>query len=192
MTALHKTCILLEIFGVNGTQLGAKVTAVMRAQSLESYQQIGDSIGLHGARQFLLPLSPHYPEVGRWFDSKVFPGIGSTRHLVFIERCGQIAAVGIAKNERGERKLCTIRVLPEYEGKGLGLRVMDKLLRWLDVDHPLATVSEEKMPQFQRIFDRYGFTLTSVENGTYRYGKFEYFFNEPNSPLMGGSWNSLI
>lgn len=127
---------------------------------------------------FLQPLSQSYPGFENWFSSKVVPGVyAGTRHIVTVERDGMIAAIGIGKRDKDESKICTIRVSPSYENKGLGLRVFDDLLEWLETDRPVATVSEEKMPAFQRIFDRYGFKLTGSVNGLYRASKTEYIFN---------------
>jgi len=71
-----------------------------------------------------------------------------------------------------------VRVAPSYHGRGIGLRIFDGLLRWLDTDHPYLTVNEEKFPAFERIFDSYGFTRTSVKSGLYVPNKSEFMFNE--------------
>lgn len=134
--------------------------------------------------EFLHPLSDAYPNIGQWYMGKVVPGWGVTRHVTIIRRHGDIAALGIAKDEHGEKKICTVRVAPVYEGRGMGIRVMDQLMEWLNTDAPLATVSEEKMPDFDKIFTKYGFQLTSVVNGLYRPNSIEYMFNECSSPLM--------
>lgn len=132
---------------------------------------------------FLLPLSPDYPEIDHWFTGKVVPGLrGGSRHIVRHERNGRIAALGIAKSEAGENKICTVRVAPEFVGRGLGVRVFDELMHWLGTDRPLATVSEGRLGEFCRIFDHYGFRLTSVHTGLYVPGRAEYVFNEPRSP----------
>lgn len=159
---------------------------MMTAHKLAGRQPLGSAAVVREVLDFLLPLSDAYPGIDRWFLDKVAPMKDVTRHIVTIERHGQIVALGIAKNEGGEKKLCTIRVARAYEGRGMGIRVMDSLMHWLDTDRPLATVSEEKMPAFERIFARNGFALTSVTNGLYRPGKLEFVFNEPASPLMRG------
>jgi len=120
------------------------------------------------ALHFLLPLSSDYPGIDRWFATKVVPGlrIGS-RTLLRIERDGNLVGLGIAKKEDDERKICTVRIAPSHVGKGIGLRIFDRLLTWLDDDKPHLTVSSEKLPIFERIFDYYGFDLTSKNHGLY-------------------------
>ncbi|OWY15563.1 hypothetical protein B6V72_03000 [Thioclava sp. F34-6] len=131
------------------------------------------------ALAFLVPLSDDYPNIDRWFVDKVVTGEAlGARHLVQFERDGRLVALGIAKDEGGEKKICTVRVHPEYFGRGLGVRIFDHLLDWLQVDKPLLTVSESKFLLFQRLFDHYGFVQTSTTPNLYRKGVSELGFNE--------------
>jgi hypothetical protein len=60
----------------------------------------------------------------------------------------------------------------------MGVRIFDGLLRWLDVDHPHLTISDAKLPAFERIFDYYGFALTSKRHGLYVSHACELGYNE--------------
>ncbi|MCO5085186.1 MAG: N-acetyltransferase [Rhizobiaceae bacterium] len=131
------------------------------------------------ALQFISGLSEDYPDIQSWYVSKVVPGLRTgTRFLLPIHRDGELVAVGIAKNDGFERKICTVRVAPYHAGRGLGLRVFDGLLKWLDDDHPGLTVSATKLPAFERIFDWYRFRLTGVESGLYVPGRQEIGYND--------------
>ena len=133
---------------------------------------------LHRVWDFVSLLSPQYPGIDHWFHDKVMIGeLKGTRRIFAMELGGRLAAVTIAKNEDGERKLCCVRVRPDLEGRGFGIRLMERAMDWMGTDRPLATVSEEKLPQFERIFERYGFQNTGAETGIYRPGKIEYIFN---------------
>lgn len=138
------------------------------------------------ALHFLLPLSQDYPGIEQWYRTKVIPGVrNGTRVLVNIERQGDLVGLGIAKNEGGEHKICTVRVAPEHSGRGVGPRIFDTLLHWLDDDMPHLTVSEGRLPLFQRIFDYYGFGKTSTKAGLYVPGSIEVGFNDPDAvPIM--------
>lgn len=128
--------------------------------------------------KFLLPMSGDYPNIERWYLNKVVPGIrAGTRHFVKAERHGQLVALGIAKNEANEKKICTLRVAPEYVGRGMGYRIVDDMLRWLDDDQPHLTVGSHKLPLFQRMFDHYGFDMTSQKAGLYVPSKVEIGYN---------------
>ncbi|APO67509.1 hypothetical protein IE4872_CH01888 [Rhizobium gallicum] len=131
------------------------------------------------ALRFLLPLSADYPGIESWYLKKVVPGLRTgERYLQLVERDGHLVGLGIAKNDGTEKKICTVRVAPEHFGRGTGVRIFDHLLRWLNDDRPHLTVSEEKLPAFERIFDYYGFSETSQRNGLYLPGRFEIGFNE--------------
>lgn len=131
------------------------------------------------ALQFICPLSEDYPDIVGWYVNKVVPGLRTgSRFLLPVHREGKLVAVGIAKNDGFERKICTVRVAPHHAGRGLGLRVFDGLLKWLDNDQPGLTVSATKLPAFERIFDWYGFRLTGVENGLYVPGRQEIGYND--------------
>ncbi|MFZ1988771.1 MAG: GNAT family N-acetyltransferase [Alphaproteobacteria bacterium] len=131
------------------------------------------------ALSFLLPLSGDYPNIENWYLHKVVPGFrNGTRKLLPIERNGELVGIGIAKNEAGERKICTVRVAPAHFGRGIGLRIFDGLLRWLDVERPHLTISAGKLPAFERIFDYYGFSATSAHKGLYVPHSYEISYNE--------------
>lgn len=132
------------------------------------------------ALTFLLPLSEDYPGIARWFVQKVVPGVRQgTRLLLPVERDGVMVGLGIAKQEADERKICTVRVAPSHAGRGIGVRLFDGLLKWLDDDRPHLTVSAAKLPQFERIFDYYGFDVTSAHEGLYVPSVTELGYNDP-------------
>jgi ribosomal protein S18 acetylase RimI-like enzyme len=132
--------------------------------------------------EFLLHLSGDYPGIEQWFIQKVISGESAgTRNIFRIKRDNRLVALGIAKQEAGEKKICTVRVHPSYCGRGLGVRVFDHLLSWLQTSRPVLTVSERNRPQFQRLFDHYGFVITSITPNRYREGVAELGYNELRS-----------
>jgi GNAT superfamily N-acetyltransferase len=131
------------------------------------------------ALAFLLPLSEDYPDIEFWFRVKVVPGLRiGTRRMLRVERDGGLVGLGIAKLESDECKICTVRVAPSYANRGFGLKIFDGLLRWLDVDKPHLTISEGKFQAFERIFEWYGFSLTSVRRALYVPHSSEFGYNE--------------
>jgi GNAT superfamily N-acetyltransferase len=132
------------------------------------------------ALHFLLPLSHDYPGIDVWYRAKVVPGLrDGTRTLLRIERDGNLVGLGIAKCEADERKICTVRVAPSHAGRGIGIRLFDGLLKWLNDDRPHLTVTHSKLPVFERIFDYYGFNMTSAAQGRYVPHACELGYNEP-------------
>lgn len=127
--------------------------------------------------EFLQPLSRDYPNFARWYCSRVVPGARmGTRMVLPVRKYGRLIAIGIAKNEGGEPKICTVRIAPEFRGRRLGYHIFDCLLRWLDIDYPHFTLRAEKLWMFERIIDYYGFQLTAAMPG-YVPGATELAFN---------------
>jgi GNAT superfamily N-acetyltransferase len=130
--------------------------------------------------EFLLPISSCYPQIDKWFIQKVIPGISlGTRYVLCIRRKGQIVALGIAKKDKYEKKICTLRVVSEYTRQGIGTYLFNHLLHWLESTSPIITVNEERLSEFQSLFAKYSFVLTSIRNNLYIPGHAEYIFNEP-------------
>lgn len=130
------------------------------------------------AKGMLDNLESFYPNFNDWYINTCMPGImvGKDKLLVAREH-GQIIGVALGKLE-GEKKLRCVRVLPAYQQRGIGLHLIDKMLRELDCDKPLCTVSEEMLHQFSRPFiNLFKFELSTVDKGKYRPGKLEYVFN---------------
>ncbi|GAB9156737.1 GNAT family N-acetyltransferase [Bradyrhizobium diazoefficiens] len=135
---------------------------------------------------FLLPLSVDYPGFERWYLTRVIPGLrDDTRRIVRVERDGKLVGVGIAKRDGTENKICTVRIATSHFGRGLGLRIFDSLLNWLGTQQPHLTVSERKLPAFERIFDYYKFQLTSAHTGLYVRDVLELAYNEAASASTG-------
>lgn len=152
------------------------------------------SVEAREALQFILPLSDDYPGIERWFRNKVVPGLyDGSRHLLRVERDGKLVGLGIAKSTEEEQKICTVRIAPEYAGRGMGVRIFDGLLNWLKTDRPHFTVSEHKLTAFERIFDWYGFELTSKNSGLYLPARIELGYNElEERSLIAPRSNSLL
>lgn len=130
--------------------------------------------------EFLVPISDSYPCIDKWFLNKVVPGLSNgTRKLFIYRRSGNVVALCIAKKTEVESKICTVRVAPEYTGKGLGVKLFREAMAWLKTEMPHLTVSQERLPDFERVFEYFGYKLTSTVKGLYFPDSVEYLFNEP-------------
>lgn len=124
-----------------------------------------------------------YPGLGFWYNNKVVPGIVTGEDILIVAKDrDKIVGVSLGKKRDYETKLRMVRVDPEYQKSGLGLKLVDKMLVALDCDKPFCTVSEEMLHDFSRPFiNKYKFTLSTVQKGMYRPRKLEYVFNEPEA-----------
>lgn len=124
-------------------------------------------------------MSHSYPEFNQWL-SKLTPGDDTP--ILTAHRNGNLVGICIGKKTIEETKLRMIRVHPDFQKTGLGIRMIDSMLGLLECDKPHVTVPEEMLHQFSRPFiNRYGFDLDEVAKGMYRKGKLEYVFNLANS-----------
>lgn len=134
--------------------------------------------GAFSVLPFIQSLDQYYPEVSHWYINTVIPGLSLGDDKLIIARDG-LNIAGIALGKMGEEsKLRCVRVHPDYQQSGLGIRLIDQMLELIEDGKPGATVSEELLHAYSRAFiKRYGFTLTDVTKGQYRRGKLEYVFN---------------
>lgn len=128
---------------------------------------------------FIQSLNQYYPEIEYWYVNKVVPGLITGNDKLLIARDGDyIAGVALGKLTANESKLRCVRVHPDYQNGGLGIRLIDGMLDLIESDRPGVTVSEEMFHLYSRPFiNRYGFELSDVVKGRYRRGKLEYGFN---------------
>lgn len=127
---------------------------------------------------FIQSLDHYYPDITHWYVNKVVPGLSLGNDKLLIARDNGVIA-GVALGKMGEEsKLRCIRVHPDYQNTGLGIRLIDSMLELIEDGKPGVTVSEEMLHQYSRAFvKRYGFELSDVTKGRYRRGKLEYAFN---------------
>lgn len=143
------------------------------------YEQTSRLADIAVAKGVLDGLENYYPEFGHWYINKCMPGLmlGSDKLLVARDK-HQIVGVALGKRSRHETKLRCVRVLPDYQARGVGIHLIEKMLKELNHDKPHCTVAEEMLHQFARPFvNHFGFTLTRVDKGAYRPRKLEYVFN---------------
>lgn len=126
----------------------------------------------------LAHLSDDYPDFENWYWNKVVPGYFSGDRSILVYRQGQcLTGVAILKRNFSERKICTVWVAPEFENRGVGFRLFKASFAALACKYPLASVSDARLPKFQKIFDFFGFELTQKLVGVYRPNSTEYVFN---------------
>lgn len=109
-----------------------------------------------------------YPKFDDWLLDKVIPGIYRGERTVVIElRNSVVAGLLIVKHTALEQKLCTLRIRPQSESIGLGVRLFEIAFDLLGTDKPLLSVSETSRPKFVRLFDHFGFNQEQVYAGRY-------------------------
>ncbi len=129
---------------------------------------------------FLANLDLYYPSISTWFAQSFSQGLAQGKNVLLAARGseGRLEGVALGKKTATEVKMQCVRVADSVSNSGLGITLMDRMLETLECTKPLATVSEEMLHQYSRIFvKRYGFSLDDVAKGAYRPRKLEYYFN---------------
>lgn len=154
-----------------------------------TYQESNNMVEAFIALNMLRHLNDYYPDFEFWFVNKVIPGMVTGKDIMIVAKeHEQIIGVSFVKKTEQEKKLRCVRVLPEYQNKGLGIHLIEKSLKVLDSDKPSCSVSEEMFHDFSRPFiNLFNFDLSHVSKGTYRKNKLEYFFNTPAQDLSSSS-----
>ena len=127
---------------------------------------------------FLARLRLSYPEFNKWWSNKVIPGLlNGTRSLILEIRDGKLAGVAVLKDDGLEKKICTVKVQTPYNATGIGYHLFEKSMRILDCDQPLLSVSADRILEFTRIFQKFGYEFIHAYNGLYIPQKKELAFN---------------
>lgn len=131
----------------------------------------------------LLPLlsdiEQYYPDILSWYKQKFINSKSlSNKVLIACNDKNKIIGFCLGKKSESETKLRCIYVIPEYRGKGIGIRLIDEMLIELDDKYPVVTVSEELLHMYSYLFiSKYKWKIIDIQKGLYRIGKLEYFFN---------------
>lgn len=138
-----------------------------------------NAIQLLLAFPFIQSLDSYYPNISDWYTNQVIPGTVTGNDIVLLSvNNNRINGIAIGKNSNYEKKLRCVRVHPDYQNTGLGLRLIESMFDSLQTDKPHCTVCEEMFHQYSRPFiNRYNFNLHKVNKDIYRKNKLEYYFN---------------
>lgn len=129
---------------------------------------------------FLANLDVYYPSISTWFTQSFLQGLSDGKNVLLAARDpnGRLEGVALGKKTVSEVKIQCVRVADASANSGLGIALMDRMMGALECEKPVATVSEEMLHLYSRIFvKRYGFSLDDVVKGAYRNRKLEYYFN---------------
>jgi hypothetical protein len=148
----------------------------------------------------LFDLNLVYPCFQEWFVAKVIPGAkyGSREFILSISKNHELTGIAILKNDvsNDEKKICTIKVMPNFLNAGVGIKLFERSMEILNTDKPLATVSSERILQFNKIFKYFGYKFYEKYEGLYLPNSTEYSFNgyldtQRNSCQLSPSFDSF-
>lgn len=143
------------------------------------YRQTKSFVEAFNTLPLLKGLDSLYPDFEYWYVNKMIPGLITGNDIMLLARKhDQTIGVALGKLDDDEVKLRCVRVQPEYQNKGTGLHLVERMLTLLGDDKPHCTVAEEMFHSYSRAFiNHFDFDLDEVVKGMYRTGKLEYIFN---------------
>ena len=124
--------------------------------------------------RFLFMLNFEYGGFYQWFDRLFISEheLVYGRDIIICECNFEIAGVAILKNDVNEKKICTLRVLKKYRNNGIGHKLIELSMEYLNTEKPMITLHKNKFNQFQYLLDYYNFTLEETKKNYY------YLFNK--------------
>lgn len=76
-----------------------------------------------------------------------------------------------------ERKICCLRVLPEYQNLGIGVKLFIRSMERLETDKPLLSISSNNLNRFKNIMDYFNFKQYQHYPDLYRKNSEEISYN---------------
>lgn len=73
--------------------------------------------------------------------------------------CSLYIAISALKNEENEKKICTLFVDENFQGLGLGSKLIESSINFLGTTKPLITFSEDKLYMFKKFIKKYQWEL---------------------------------
>jgi len=151
---------------------------VDRTARLKPYRAVDPLCSLDGVFEALSHLEQIYPGFRAWYFERVVPAVAlGTRFVTVRRESGIPIGVAIAKDEGGERKLCTLWVRDGCRGRGIARALADEAFDWLGDRRPLFTVPEERMSEFLPLVTGWQFGEPVRHDSLYRDGRCEFVFN---------------
>ena len=124
-------------------------------------------------------LNDSYPKYKEWFYNKqVKDTLLGKRNIIFVkDNENKIIGISSLKKYNEEKKICTLFILEEYRNKKITTILLEESLKYLETTKPLITISEDKIPMFQSIINKYNWQLIEIAEAIYISNKREYCFN---------------
>lgn len=124
-------------------------------------------------------LNDTYPGYKEWFFEKQVKGCYTpNRNIIFIRtNTNEIVGFSCLKKDEEEKKICTLYVDLKYRNYGIGNLLFEESMKYLETTKPLATFTEDKLPIFEKIIEKYDWKLTEIVDGIYNKGVKELCYN---------------
>lgn len=102
----------------------------------------------------------------------------SNERSTLLNEPGSSIAIERSETPSGnERKICCLRVLPEYQNRGIGVKLFIRSMDRLETDKPLLSISSNNLNRFKNIMDYFNFKQYQHYPDLYRKNSEEISYN---------------
>lgn len=102
----------------------------------------------------------------------------SNERSTVLNEPGSSIAIEQSETPSGkERKICCLRVLPEYQNLGIGVKLFIRSMDRLETDKPLLSISSNNLNRFKNIMDYFNFKQYQHYPDLYRKNSEEISYN---------------
>ena len=129
--------------------------------------------------QFVRKLVWEYPRFSQWYRNLFSDEyeLNPDREIIWCESNYSIAGVAILKSSEHEKKICTLRVDKKFQRQGIGTKLVEMSLEWLESDQPIITMHNRKQNEFASLLNYYGFKLEQTQPHYYNIFSTELVYN---------------
>ncbi len=142
-----------------------------------SKQNNNDNVFLNKLYNITKNLEKDYPSHYNWFYDKFIKELdGIKREIIYCTINDEPIGIVFLKNDKNEKKICTIMVKEEYRKHGIGNMLLKKSFEFLDTITPMITMPDYKEKCFKKIIEKYHWKKTQILDSYYSNNK-ELVFN---------------
>ena len=149
---------------------------------------VNDSDKIRLVKNSLLSLRTCYPSFKKWFDKNVALNLDKDREVFLALQDGQFSGSLILKNDRAEKKICTLFVRDKDRCNGLGLDFIRIASEELETYKLPITVSEDVIDVFSNARS-FNFYQKEIKPNLYKKGMNEYIgyimYHDKDKELRG-------
>lgn len=110
-----------------------------------------------------------YPNYKNWYQTIQVPGLyDGTRNIIIAHIADKIVGFVSLKKTPNEKKICTFYVDKSFRRNQIGMLLATKAVEYLEEDKPLITIPMDKLNDFTKIANKYGWEISDIKENLYR------------------------
>lgn len=128
---------------------------------------------------FLHSLNYEYPSFDKWYRS-LFNNdysIKNDREIILCKYGESIVGITILKKTEYEDKICTLRVGEGFQKNGVGRKLLELGINYMENDKPIISLDKRREHEFEKLLKHYGFKLEQEKPRYYKLFSTELVYN---------------